>query len=601
MPGIHVGSEKAQGLSEKQPPQWNLGDLLTHPGKDLETLSKRLSKNVKQLETIRPRLKADLSTKSFLAAIRLGEEIAETSSRLSAYAQLWFAQNTKNQAARAFDTTVKARLMGFYNRILFFDLWWQHIDSSQATRFLKSSGDYRYYLETLRRKKDHTLTEAEERVINLKNTTGRSALDNLYDIITNGMTFSLRVGNSVKTLTREQLSTHFRHPSARTREAAYHEFSRVYSNNRDMIGEIYKTLVLDWKNEGLDLRRYRSSVAVRNLSNDIPDRAVRALLKSCRKNRYIFHEYFRIKARICRLKPMTRYHIYAPAHGVKASYPYKQAVGMVLEAYHHFSPIIADLARRVFHDQHIDARPSPGKMGGAFCYSVLPNHTPYVLLNYTGEARDVATLAHELGHAVHSLMAGDHSIFTFHPTLPLAETASVFGEQLLSEALLQQENKPRLKQRLLLGQLDDLFATILRQAYFTEFEHQAHQMITNGATVDALAQTYLQLLREQFGRAVTVPPEFQWEWLSIPHLFRSPFYCYAYSFGNLLVLALYQTYKEQGASFVPKYLDLLATGGSKSPEAMLAPLGVDICSEAFWQSGFTRIQNLVETLEKTIS
>ncbi|MYA27896.1 MAG: M3 family oligoendopeptidase, partial [Nitrospira sp. SB0666_bin_27] len=258
-------------------------------------------------------------------------------------------------------------------------------------------------------------------------------------------------------------------------------------------------------------------------------------------------------------------------------------------------------AHRVFAERHIDAAPAPGKMGGAFCYSVLPSLTPYVLLNYSGDARDVATLAHELGHAVHSMMARHHSVHTFHATLPLAETASVFGEQLLSNALLADASAAKVKQRLLVSQLDDLYATILRQAYFVEFENQAHQLIAERTTSDRLAQTYLHLLKEQFGRSVAISKAFQWEWLTIPHIFRSPFYCYAYSFGNLLVLSLFQRYKKEGESFIPQYLELLSHGGSRSPQDMLGPLGIDLCQKSFWQAGFNRIKELVESLEKTVS
>ncbi len=212
-----------------------------------------------------------------------------------------------------------------------------------------------------------------------------------------------------------------------------------------------------------------------------------------------------------------------------------------MEAYQAFSPELAQRAKRVLEENHLDAAIRPGKMGGAFCYSVLPTQTPYVLVNFTGEARDVSTLAHELGHAVHAMMAREHSIFTFHSSLPLAETASVFGEHLLSDLLLQQEKDPKVKAGLLVDQLDDAYATIMRQAYFVQFERQAHHMIQQGATIDALAQTYLTLLREQFGPRLPVDDEFQWEWLAIPHIFASPFYCYAYSFGSLLVLSLVST------------------------------------------------------------
>jgi oligoendopeptidase F len=271
----------------------------------------------------------------------------------------------------------------------------------------------------------------------------------------------------------------------------------------------------------------------------------------------------------------------------------------VLDAYQGFSPKLAGLVRRVIDERHLDARLQPGKLSGAYCYSIVPGMTPYVLLNYTGEARDVATLAHELGHAVHGMLAADHSVFTFHSTLPLAETASVFGERILSDALLAQETRKSVKQGLLISQLDDIYATVIRQAYFVLFENVAHEMIAKGATAKDLSGAYLDTLRRQFGRAVPVSDEFRWEWLSIPHIFGSPFYCYAYSFGNLLVLALYRQYQQQGQAFVPKYLDLLAAGGSEKPDTILRKVGVDIRSPAFWQSGFDTIAELVRELERT--
>jgi oligoendopeptidase F len=410
--------------------------------------------------------------------------------------------------------------------------------------------------------------------------------------------FTLTVKGQRKTLTREQLSMYIRSSEPTIREAAYREMYRVFAGHHDVLGEIYTTLVNDWKSENIELRKFAAPIAARNLGNDVPDEAVDALLNACAKNVSIFQDYFRIKAKICKIRPMSRYHLYAPHRTERKRYRYPDAVRMVLEAYRSFSPRLAEQAGQVLSEHHVDARTIPGKLGGAYCYSVLPGFTPYVLLNYTGEARDVATLAHELGHAVHAMMAADHSVFTFHSTLPLAETASVFGERLLSEALMAQESSKAVKQGLLLAQLDDIYATVLRQAYFILFEKSAHQMVAQGGTVKDLADTYLTGLRQQFGKAVKVPDEFRWEWLTIPHIFGSPFYCYAYSFGNLLVLALYRRYKQQGAAFVPKYLDLLAAGGSKSPEAILTNVGVDMRSEAFWQSGFDTIRDMVAELER---
>jgi len=434
----------------------------------------------------------------------------------------------------------------------------------------------------------------------VKNVTGRSAVNTLYDVVTNGLTFTMKVGAKKKIFNREGLMPYVRSPKAAVRQAAYQELYRVFSAQRDVLGEMYKTLVNDWKSENIGLRRFASPIAARNLGNDVPDQSVDVLLSVCAENANLFQHYFKLKARICGITSMSRYHLYAPHRSDVKKYRYSDAVSMVLEAYRGFSPQMADLAQQVFTDRHIDAPTRPGKIGGAYCYSVTPGLTPYVLLNYTGDARDIATMAHELGHAVHGMLAAHHSVFTFHSTLPLAETASVFGERILSDALLQQESSKKIRQGLLLGQLDDIYATVLRQAYFVRFERTAHQMVADGATGDQLAQTYLSELRQQFGKAVKVPNEFQWEWLTIPHIYASPFYCYAYSFGNLLVLALYRTYQQEGATFVPKYLELLATGGTMAPERILAAVNVDMTSKAFWQSGFSTIKDMIAQLETTL-
>jgi oligoendopeptidase F len=581
------------------PASWDLSGLLRHPARDSEQLLKQLDQQVSQVEARRPALAPGMAVETFRELLQLLEETASVSAKLSAYAYLWFSENTKQPEARAFKTRVEERLAGFQNRVLFFDLWWQSVDEANAARLLAASGDLRYHLETIRRFKPHTLSEPEEKLINLKNTTGRSAVNTLYDLLTNGLTFTLTIGGRRKTLTREQLSAYVRSPKAGVREAAYKELHRVFGGQHDMLGEMYSTLVSDWKNENLTLRKFSEPVAARNLSNDVPDEAVTALLSACANNTGVFQEYFRLKARLCGIRRMNRYHIYAPHPADRGRYRYQDAVRMVLDAYRGFSPDLADMVRRVIDERHLDARMRPGKLSGAYCYSVLPGLTPYVLLNYTGEARDVATLAHELGHAAHGMLAADHSVFTFHATLPLAETASVFGERILSDALLAQEARKSVKQGLLIGQLDDIYATVVRQAYFVLFEKTAHDMVAKGATAKDLSAVYLDTLHRQFGRAVPVPDEFRWEWLSIPHIFGSPFYCYAYSFGNLLVLALYRQYRRQGQAFVPQYLKLLAAGGSKSPEAILSEVGVDIRSASFWQSGFDTIAEMVAELERT--
>jgi oligoendopeptidase F len=582
------------------PDQWELADLVKDPVNQLDAHLSAIEAQVSAIEAARQGLTSDLSSADFASILKLSESVAQSASRLGAYAYLWFSENTKDGRARSFKANVEERLTALQNRLLFFELWWQSIDEKNAARLLDGSGDLRYHLETMRRYKPHTLTEAEEKIINVKNVTGRSAVNTLYDVVTNALTFTMNVGGKTRVVNREGLMTYVRSPKAAVRQAAYQELYRVFSDQRDVLGEMYKTLVNDWRSENVGLRQFSSPLAARNLGNDVPDEAVEVLLSVCAENAGLFQQYFKLKARICGITSMNRYHLYAPHRTDVKKYRYADAVKMVLEAYRGFSPEMADLAQQVFNDRHIDAPTRPGKLGGAYCYSVLPGTTPYVLLNYTGDARDIATMAHELGHAVHGMLAAHHSVFTFHSTLPLAETASVFGERILSDSLMQQESSKKIRQGLLLGQLDDIYATVLRQAYFVRFERTAHQMIAEGATGDQLAQTYMSELRQQFGKAVKVPDEFRWEWLTIPHMYASPFYCYAYSFGNLLVLALYRTYQQEGGTFMPKYLDLLRAGGSMSPEQILAGVDVDITSKSFWQSGFAIIRDMVAQLEATL-
>jgi oligoendopeptidase F len=412
----------AKPAASPYPDRWNLRDLAEDPVRTIEQQLGAIDALVSTFESKRPSLSPEMEASAFAEMLRLSESITQQSSRLSAYAYLWFSENTKDLQARSFKTKVEERLTDLSNRLLFFDLWWQTVDEGNAERLMAGSGDLRYHLETIRRFKPHTLTEPEEKIINLKNITGRSAVHQLYDVVTNAFTFTLTVQGKKKQLSREELTAYVRHPRATVREAAYRELYRVYGNQQDLLAEIYKTLANDWKSENLQLRRFGSPIATRNLGNDISDKAVDVLLAVCRRNADVFQQYFRLKARICGITPMTRYHIYAPHKTEQKSYRYADAVRMVLEAYRGFSPRLADLAERVFRDKHIDAPTRPGKIGGAYCYSVVPGVTPYVLLNFTGEARDIATMAHELGHAVHGMLAEHHSVYTFHSTLPRADS-----------------------------------------------------------------------------------------------------------------------------------------------------------------------------------
>lgn len=576
---------------------WTLDDLF-RDRKQADAAFERIDDLVSEFESHLGELSPDISASAFLSLVRQLETITAAMHRLYSYAGLWFSADTQDQAAQTFVARVDQFSAQTDNRILPFELWWKGIDEANAVRLLDVVGDYRYWLETLRLFKPHTLTEAEEKIINIKDTTGVSALQTLYDLITNRYTFTIEIDGEPKSLTRDALMTYAYHPDGDLRAKAYQELYRVYGNDGAVLGQMYQTLVRDWRNEQVGLRRFATPIAARNLGNDIPDTVVDTLLDVCRSNAALFQRFFRLKAQLLGMDRLRRYDIYAPVVHADKTYPFAQATQMVLDSFGRFDGTLVDLAQRVYQVDHLDSEVRHGKRGGAFCWSVVPQLTPWVLVNYQGKARDVSTLAHELGHAVHSLLAERHSVLTFHASLPLAETASTFGEMLLLDAWLEWESDADVKRDLLFSQMDDNYATVLRQAFFALFEREAHELVQAGATVDEVSAAYLDNLRTQFGDAVALSDEFAWEWVSIPHIYHTPFYVYAYSFGQLLVLALYRQYKAEGESFKTRYLDILRAGGSASPSDILSRAGLDITRMEFWQGGFDVLSDMLAHLEE---
>jgi oligoendopeptidase F len=579
--------------------RWSLQDLIPAPDEAaLQPYLDELDAQVSALEASRPALKADIPAAEYLRMLDIFEKQSLAANRLSAYANLFFYEDTQNPAALNLRGRIDQALAGAGNRTLFFTLWFKELDDENAARLVAASGGRRYILENLRRFKPYTLSEAEERVINLKDVDGIDALVEMYDLLTNRLTFTLEVDGEPRLLTRDQLSAYIRHPSPEVRLAAYRELNRVFMDQSTVLSQIYVHRARDWRTEGIELRGFTQPIDYRNLINDIPAAVVDTLLEVCRANAPVFQRYFRLKAAWLGMEKLRRCDIYAPLASSEKKYDYAQATKMVLDSFRSFSPLVADQVERVFAENHLDAENRPGKRGGAFCYAVLPGLTPWVLVNYAGQARDVATLAHELGHALHALQSAHQSILNFRPSLPLAETASIFSEMLLTERLSSQEDDPAVRRDLLAHALDDAFATILRQAYFTIFERQAHQLIADGESVDALCDRYYELLQEQFGEAVELDADFRWEWIAIPHIYKTPFYTYAYSFGQLLVLALFQQYKTLGEDFIPRYLKILAYGGSASPAEILSEAGIDMTTAAFWQGGFDVLAKMIDQLEE---
>lgn len=587
-----------------RPSGWDLSDLL--PDATKETLARHfeeLERAVSDFERYRDELASvagERRSGRLVEILHAYEDIVERTWRVGGYASLTFSADTQSREALALNSRVEELLTGLYNRILFFGLWWRGLSDDEATALLpdrEEHPDEYHYLSELRLFAPYTLDEKSEQLINLKDANGIEGLTTLYSMLTNRLEFEIEIDGETRSLTRDELMQFAYSPDPARREAAYRELYRVYGHEATILGQLYVYRVRDWHTENVELRGMSSPIQARNLRNDVPDEAVDTLLDVCREQRGLFQRYFRLKARWLGLERLRRYDLYAPVGGSDREIPYPEAVHLVLDTFQSFHPRLAELAERVFAESHIDSEVRKGKRGGAMCSTVLPHLTPWVLVNYTGRLRDVATLAHELGHAVHSMLASGHSALTQQASLPLAETASVFGEILVTERLLQRESDPLARREILVKQLDDVYATVLRQSYFVRFERAAHEAVRQGCSIEDLETLYRENLAEQFGDAVEMPEEFRHEWLSIPHIYQTPFYCYAYSFGQLLVLALYRRYQRAGEEFKPGYLKLLAHGGAAPPEEVLREVDIDMRDPAFWLGGFKVVEEMVEELE----
>jgi oligoendopeptidase F len=585
-------------MSEYELSPWSLADIFPSPdGPEIEAAFNELETRATDFEVFRGKLTPDIDFEDFVNAIKELETATLVAHHLGTYPGLWFASDTQNQDAQALYARVQQFMAKIQNQTLFFSLWWKELESEKAEELMSRADGYRYWLEEMRHFKPHTLTEPEEKIINIKDVNGIQALVRLYDSITNRYIFKVEVDGEIKEMTRGQLMVLARSSDPQLRAAAYQELYRVFGADGPILGQMYQTMMRDWYAENVELRHYPSPISARNLVNDLPDQVVNTLLKVCEANAGIFQRYFRLKAKWLGVEKLRRYDVYAPVASSEKVYGFDTGVALTLQAFQDFAPRISELAKQVFDANHIDSEVRKGKEDGAFCASVVPGHIPYVKVNYQGKAEDVATLAHELGHAIHAMLAFDHNVFTFHAALPMAENASTFGEMLLVDRLLGIEDDPAVRRDILFRQVDDAYATIMRQIFFAMFEVTAHDMVARGATVDQLCEAYYQNLEVQFGDAVELSEEFKWEWVSIPHFLQVPFYVYAYSFGQLLVLSLYKQYKVEGEAFKPRYIKILEAGGSASPVDICAEAGLDITQAEFWQGGFDVINQMVEQLE----
>lgn len=597
-------------LQKPQLGHWDLSELVDEKENIIKNYLKILHVDVKKFENNRNLLNDNISSQKFSEMLLQLEKISEKLNMVIGFAHLQYSSNTSSNEYSALVTEMELLGTEISNNLIFFDIWFKNgLKEKDANRIIQTVDPvYKHFLTHKRILSKYTLSEKEEKIVNILEVSGPTALVKIYDRMTNSFEFVLEIkrNNKItrkKFINKEKLMSLVRSNKSEERKAAYKSLFNVYKNNSGVLGEIYLNLIVQWHDENIKIRGFDSPISVRNVYNDISDSVVSTLLDTCKKNSFIFHKYFNLKAKMLKLKKLERYHLYAPfvkKGMVQKRYTYEQAVNIVLNVFESFDPKFREYAEIVFNKNHIDAEIRKGKMSGAFCSTITPKLTPYILLNYDGMYRDISTMAHEFGHAIHSICSSNLPIAVSHAPLPLAETASVFAEMLLNEKLAEEMTEQE-RSILLAEQIDDMYATIMRQSYFTLFEIDAHsKVIENNANIDNVSNLYKKNLQDQFGNSVIVSDDFMWEWTYIPHFYHTPFYCYAYAFGNLLVLSLFNMYKKEGKSFIPKYLNLLSAGGSKKPETLLTEIGFDISNKRFWQQGFDLLSEKIGDLENIV-
>ena len=530
-----------------------------------------------------------------LSGLERMEAISENAHRVAAYSGLLYAADTSSTVHRQLQQKIEQRMTALQNVLLFFDLEWLELSDEDAEKLIEHPllAEYRHYLRAERRYRPHRLSEPEEKVVNEKDVTGRGAWSRLFTELTSSLTFPVERGGQTRDLSLAETLALYHEPDRELRRKAHDSLFSVLERNGQVLTFTYDTLVQDGLTMGR-LRGYPNPMTPRHLSNEVDAESVDQMMKVVEANYGIAHEYFQLKRRLVGLDELTIYDQYAPIGAKRETYTYEQARRSILEAFGKFSPEFADVARRFFDGRWIDAELRRGKRGGAFCMSPSPQVHPYVLCNYTDNLRDAMTVAHELGHGIHGYLSLGQKLVNYHPTLPLAETASVFGEMLVFDHLVEQVADESTRLGLLCGKIEDTFATVFRQNVLTRFEQAAFEGGRAGRlTAEALQEAWISANAPYYGDSVRMTEGYRWGWSYIPHFIHSPFYCYSYVFGELLVLALYGMYREQGSAFVPEYRRLLEAGGSATPAELLAPLGVDFRDPSFWQKGFAELSRLV--------
>jgi oligoendopeptidase F len=584
---------------------WNLSDL--YAGVDDPLLTRDLAEALRRAQSFESAYRGTIATESgptpelLLKALTELEGIYELLDRSGAYAGLVHAAKTDDPKHGALLSRTREQRTAVNKHLIFFELEWVKVADAPARRLIElpALAKYRHYLEQSRAWRPHRLGEPEEKILDEKNITGRGAFVRLFDETVSTLKCPYEFDGKTEDLTMQQVLAKLYDSDRSVRQAAAKALTHGLQVNARLLTYIFNTLVLDHRTDTV-LRKFDGPMASRNLANEITQPIVDALMTATERHHDTVQRYYRLKAKLLGLTELYDYDRYAPLSEDMPDCDWSTARRIVTESYEAFSPKAGAIIRQFFDENWIDAALRPGKRGGAFSSSAVPSVHPYILMNFTDKLRDVMTLAHELGHGLHQYLSRPVGYLQCDTPLTTAEMASVFGEMLTFQRLQQLYPDPRTRLALLCSKIEDGFATVFRQVVLTRFEQKLHaaRQEKGELTPESINELWMEANRPMHGNVVQLTDDYAWWWLYIGHFIHVPFYCYAYSFGELLVLALVQKYKQDGPAFVPRYLDLLSSGGSDAPHKLLAKMGVDVNDPGFWELGLRLLGDMVREAER---
>ncbi len=578
--------------------QWDLSDLYKSiDDPQLEQDREKVLEKAREFAEAYKGTITDLNAGQFKRVLKEYEEILEMIGKIGSYAHLIWSTDTSKAEYGKLIQQAKELSSEVHQQLVFFDVEWLDVDDEKAEKWIESDelSHYKHYLEASRRYKEHILSEKEEQILSAKSVTGRSAWNRFFDETLGAAKFELEG----EELTEQEVLSKLHEPDREMRKKAHASLTEKFRDLSRTLTFVFNTLLAD-KHTNDKLRNYDSWISSRNLSNEIDDDTVELLINSVTDSYSLVQRFYKLKRDLLGYDKLYDYDRYAPLLQNEEEIKWDRARDIVLTSYSEFHPEMGEIAGKFFEHSWIDAAIKPGKRGGAYSASTVPSVHPYVFMNFDGKIRDVQTLAHELGHGVHQYLSRKQGPLQAGTPLTTAETASVFGEMLVFQNLIKKLDDPKEKLALLMGKIDDTIATVFRQVSMNRFEHAMHtkRREEGELTTEEFSELWRNSQEALYGDSVEITDSYNLWWCYIPHFLHTPGYVYAYAFGELLVLALYEEYTRSENGFSEKYISMLEAGGSDWPENIVGKVGLDITDSGFWDKGLAAVEKMVEQAEQ---